>query len=62
MSKNILSELDAIIGGVIRPVFAMSVNVFVVLAITILLFLINPWLAFLVGIILWALPISFFIC
>ena len=37
MSKNILSELDAIIGGVIRPVFAMLANVFVVLAITILL-------------------------
>jgi ATP-binding cassette, subfamily B, bacterial PglK len=47
MSKNILSELDAIIGGVIRPAFNMVASIFVLISITTLLLIVNPWLAFL---------------
>lgn len=46
MSKNILSELDAIIGGVIRPAFNMIASIFVLISITTLLLIVNPWLAF----------------
>ena len=42
ITKTILSEVDAVIGNVIRPTYVMISNLFVLIAITILLFITNP--------------------
>lgn len=47
MSKTILSEVDQLISNVIRPGFNMLANSLVIISITILLILVNPWLALL---------------
>ena len=47
MSKTILSEVDQLIGNVFRPAYSMFAYSLVLIAITALLFMINPWLAFL---------------
>jgi len=55
MSKTILSEVDQVVGSVFRPVFNMVSYSLVLVAITVMLFIVNPWLAlstaFLFGII-----------
>jgi ATP-binding cassette, subfamily B, bacterial PglK len=45
MSKTILSEVDQLISNVIRPTFNMLANGLVIISITMLLVLVNPWLA-----------------
>ena len=47
MSKTILSEVDNVIGYVFQPAFHMVAYSFVLIAITALLLLVNPWLALL---------------
>ena len=47
MSKTILSEVDQLIGTVFRPAYTMFAYSLVLIAITALLLMINPWLAFL---------------
>ena len=47
MSKNILSEVDQIIGSIFHPAYNMVANSLVLIAITVLLLLVDPWLALL---------------
>jgi len=47
MSKTILSEVDQLIGSVFRPAYNMFAYSFVLIAITSLLLMTNPWLALL---------------
>ena len=46
LKKNILSEVDIYIGNIIRPLFNLFTYSFVLIAITILLVLVNPYLTF----------------
>jgi len=45
MSKTILSEVDQLIGNVIRPAYNMVAYSLVLITITTLLLMVNPWLA-----------------
>ena len=47
MSKTILSEVDQLIGNVIRPAYSMVAYSLVLIAITVLLLIVDPWLALL---------------
>jgi ABC-type multidrug transport system fused ATPase/permease subunit len=47
MSKTILSEVGSVIGNVFQPVFSLAASSLVLIAITALLLLVNPWLALL---------------
>ena len=47
MSKTILSEVDQLIGNVFRPAYSMFAYSLVLIAITALLLMVNPWLALL---------------
>lgn len=42
ITKTILSEVDAVIGNVIRPTYVMISNVFVLIAVVVLLLIANP--------------------
>ncbi len=44
ITKTVLSEVDAVIGSVVRPTFVMIANFFVLLAVVILLLIANPFL------------------
>lgn len=44
ITKTVLSEVDAVIGSVVRPTFVMIANFFVLLAVVILLLIANPLL------------------
>ena len=52
LSKSVLSEVDELIGSVIRPVYNMLAYTVVLLAITSLLIFVNPMLAILAGLVL----------
>ena len=52
LSKGVLSEVDELIGSVIRPVYNMLAYGVVLLAITLLLIVVDPLLAFLAGAVL----------
>jgi ABC-type multidrug transport system fused ATPase/permease subunit len=44
ITKTVLSEVDAVIGSVIRPTYVMISNVFVLIAVVALLLIVNPFL------------------
>lgn len=48
--KNVISEVDQIIGNFIRPVFVMLAYVFVIITISALLIFVNPLIAFVTSI------------
>ena len=52
LSKTVLSEVDHLIAGILRPTFAMIANSFTLLAIIIFLVIVNPWIALLAGFVL----------
>ena len=47
LSKTILSEVDQFIGNVLRPTYNMAASGLVLISITTLLLIINPWIALL---------------
>lgn len=61
MSKTILSEVDQLIGNVIRPAYNMVAYSFVLIAITVLLFVADPYLALLAASLLGGLYLAVFL-
>lgn len=49
LSKTVLSEVDHLVAGILRPTFAMIANSFTLLAIITFLIVVNPWVALVTG-------------